>query len=125
MAAERPNERLSGWRKHLEGSPTGAEPFVKTILANHDRRAANFKIVKRRETIVVAGDTAIVEPIALPDAAGSLLVYLPRERWLYLASPSPLHLEYALARAKTLGWAVERYGSSRAMVAPLPPATGR
>jgi len=27
VAAERPNERLAGWRQRLEGSPTGAGPF--------------------------------------------------------------------------------------------------
>jgi hypothetical protein len=90
------------------------------MLANRGLSAKSITVARKRETIAVGADTAILEPIDVPDAPGSLLIYVPRERWLYFTPGSPLQIEIAMRRAKALGWRVEKLGSARGLVQPAP-----
>ena len=77
-------------------------------------------VTRKRETIVVGADTAILEPIDFPAAPGSLLVYLPREHWMYFTSGTAVQTEIAMRRAKALGWRVEKIGTARGLSQPVP-----
>ena len=114
---------LAGRRVPLHVAP-GARPFVATILKNNGRSAAAMTpVAVRGQWLKVDGDSLWVEPIDLPDAPGAALVYVPSLRWAYSAlAASPLHLDYVLARLRERGMPVERIGSARGLVAPLPPA---
>jgi len=90
------------------------------MLTNRGLSSKSITVARKRETIAVGADTAILEPIDFPDAPGSLLVYVPRERWLYFTPGSPLQTEIAMRRAKALGWRVEKLGSARGLAQPAP-----
>jgi hypothetical protein len=101
----------------------GARPFVATILRNHGRSTSAATALDAGHWMRVDGDSLWAEPIDLPDAPGSMLVYVPSLRWAYSASAMlPLQAEYVLARLKGRGWPVERLGSARGLVAPVPSA---
>lgn len=93
---------------------------IAPVFTNRGLSAKSVIAIRKRETIVVGADTAVLEPIDFPDAAGSLLVYVPRERWMYLTPGTPLQLEIAMRRAKVLGWRVEKVGSARGLSQPAP-----
>jgi hypothetical protein len=99
----------------------GAEPFERIMLANRGAPLSAIKVIRAREMLVAGGDTAIIEPVDLPDAPGSLVIYRPREKWLYLNPGLPLQIEAALRHARAEGWQVEHIGSGRGMMQPLPP----
>lgn len=99
----------------------GAMPFLAAILRNHRQPAAATSIVTRAQWRQVDGDSIWVEPMDLPDAAGSLLVYVPSLRWAYSAmAAAPLQVEYLMRRVRDRGWTVERIGSARAISVPAP-----
>ena len=99
----------------------GAMPFLAAILRNHRQPAAAATVVTRAQWRQVDGDSLWVEPIDLPDAPGSLLVYVPSLGWAYSAmAAGPLQVEYLMRRAKERGWTVERIGSARAIAVPAP-----
>jgi hypothetical protein len=65
-----------------------------------------------------------VESIDYPDLAGSLVAYVPSLRWVYSgAATSPLTVDMLVARIRERGWPVDRIGSLRAVVQPLPART--
>jgi hypothetical protein len=67
----------------------------------------------------IDGDSAWVEPIDLPDAARTLLVYVPSARWVYAAAASrPLQEREVLRLARERGWQVEWVGSTAAVARP-------
>lgn len=71
----------------------------------------------------VDGDSLWAEPVALPDAPGAVLVYVPSLRWAYAATAVlPLHLDLVRARIQGHGWDVTRLGTLRGMTVPLTPA---
>jgi hypothetical protein len=92
----------------------GASPFVAAILKNHGRSLTKSAEISRGQWIRMAGDSVWIEPIDLPDAPASLLVYAPSLKWVYSAvATSPLHQRYLLDKLKAHGWTVERMGSIR------------
>jgi hypothetical protein len=93
---------------------------VSPMLTNRGLSPKSVAVVRKRETIVIGADTAVLEPIDFPDAPGSLLVYVPRERWMYFSPGSPLQIEIAMRRAKSLGWRVEKLGTARGLSLPAP-----
>lgn len=102
----------------------GAVPILETILRNHGSRLPAGAPVAQAEWLSVGSDSLWLEPIDLPDASGSLLVYSPTLKWVYSASAfAPLQRGRVLARIRSHGWAVERIGSARGIVAPVPAET--
>lgn len=99
----------------------GAAPFASAILRNHGRSLPKSAEIGRGQWLRMSGDSAWVEPIDLPDAPGSLLVYVPSLKWAYTAvATSPFHQRYVVARLRERGWPVEQLGSLRDVWAPLP-----
>ena len=99
----------------------GAAPFASTILRNHGRALPKSSEIGSGRWLRMAGDSAWVEPIDLPDAPGSMLVYVPSLKWAYSAVAfSPFHQRYVIDRLRQRGWAVEQLGSLRDIWAPLP-----
>jgi len=104
----------------IHASP-GAMPFLATILRNHRQPATAASVVARAQWRHIGGDSLWVEPIDLPDAPGSLLVYVPSLGWAYSAmAAGPLQAEYLMRRVKDRGWTVQRIGSMRAIAVPAP-----
>ena len=102
----------------------GTEPIVRTILRNHGLQTAT-SMVSTGRWLRVDGDSMWVEPIDVPNARGAMLAWVPSLRWLFSgAATSPVELERVLARARERGWAEERIGSARGVVAPVPGAPG-
>lgn len=100
----------------------GATPFIETILRNHGASLPRNSAVTRGDWLRLGGDSVWVEPVDLPDAPGSLMVYLPALRWAYAAiAITPLHQRYVVERLRARGWAVERVGSLRDLWA-VPPS---
>lgn len=92
----------------------GAASFARTILRNHGGSLPAGAEISRGRWLKVSGDSAWVEPIDLPDAPGTMLLYVPSRRWAYASGAvSPLHRRYLLERLKSRGWEVERLGSGR------------
>jgi hypothetical protein len=101
----------------------GAAPFVNAVLRGHAAPSAGVAAIARGRWVQVSGDSLWLEPIDLPDAPGTLVAYVPSLEWVYSASAAnPLHLDLILARARTKGWHVSRFGSARAVTTMLAPA---
>jgi hypothetical protein len=99
----------------------GAVRFIGTILRNHGRSLPRGAEIPRGQWLRVSGDSAWVEPIDLPDAAGSLLLYVPSLKWAYTAvATGPLQQQYVVERIREHGWEVERIGSLRELWAAAP-----
>ncbi len=65
-------------------------------------------------------DSVYVEPIDLPDAPGSVLVYSPRLSWVYTyGARQPLDHAVLRDRIRERGWTVERIGNARSLRQPF------
>lgn len=63
-----------------------------------------------------APDSVYVEPIDLPDAPGSLLVYVPQLSWVYTyGARQPLDQAVLRDHARANGWSVEQMGNARGL----------
>jgi hypothetical protein len=111
---------LSQQQAHLYVGP-GAVPFIATILRNHDRSLPRSAEITRGQWLRMTGDSVWVEPIDLPDAPRSMLVYVPSLKWAYAAlAVSPLHQRYLMDRLRERDWQIEHLGSLRDIWAPVP-----
>lgn len=103
----------------------GAVPLARAVLGRSVLPATMTPIAAAR-WVRVGTDSLWLEPITYPDVRGALAVYSPTYKWLYLAAAgSPMlqaEQDALVARLRAKGMAVERIGSSRAIVAPLPAA---
>ena len=60
----------------------------------------------------------------LPDYPGALVAYVPSLRWAYSGpAATPLYFDMVVARIRDRGWAVDRIGSIRSLVQPIPART--
>lgn len=99
----------------------GAAPFIATILGHSGASLPRGAEVAKGRWLRMGADSAWVEPIDLPDAAGSLLVYVPSLRWAYSAvATGPLQQQYVVERIREHGWEIERIGSLRELWAAVP-----
>lgn len=99
----------------------GAEPFARTMLRNHGEPADLPAMIEGPRTIRIGGEDLHVEAIDLPDARGTLLVHVPGLRWLYAPDAmTALDLGIVMERARERGWTVERVGSPRGLLLPVP-----
>ncbi|HWA15883.1 MAG TPA: hypothetical protein VG817_05600 [Gemmatimonadales bacterium] len=113
-----------GWlvasRKTVRTAPT-FEPVGKTILRNHGQATPAGFAVQRGQWHQLGGDSVWVEPIDYPDAPGALYLYVPALKWAYSGmAMTPLQLAYLTRRLKERGFPVERTGSMRGVLTPLP-----
>lgn len=93
---------------------TGAEPFVRAILRNAGARSADVRVVRSALRLGRGAEQVVLQPIDLPDAPGSLLLYKPSLRWaLAPEATDPLAVRMASQLAEALGWDVERMGTAR------------
>jgi hypothetical protein len=94
-----------------------AEPFVRTILRNAGVSDSVVDVVSARRTLGRGTERVVLEPIDLPDAPGSLLLFKPSIGWLFVPEGvDPLHVRMARERAHALGWSVEVVGTPRGIV---------
>jgi hypothetical protein len=99
----------------------GARPFVDRMIGNTGIAGATPVTVTRPHWIKVGGDSLWIEPIDLPDAPRTALVYSPTLQWVYSANAvAPLQAQYVLDRIRGRGWTVTKFGSVRGVVAPAP-----
>jgi hypothetical protein len=104
-------------------APGEATPMAVTLENWNQPRAAQTVLAKP-QWIRVGGDSLWVEPIDYPDLAGSLVAYVPSLKWVYSgAAVTALNVDLLVARIRERGWAVERIGSVRGVVQPLPART--
>jgi hypothetical protein len=99
----------------------GAEPFVRTMLANRGLGGTPFQIVPAQGMWLVAGaDSLWVETMDLPNSRGATLAWYPALGWLYApAVQTPLDLRLVMLRARKRGWPVELLGTSSALMRPV------
>lgn len=98
----------------------GSEPFVRIMLRNHGRSADMIDVVREPRTLRMGSDSAILDVIDLPDARGSLLVYVPSLSWIYCSSVvTPLDANLVVAHARKRGWRFDRLGTARGLVQPI------
>lgn len=99
----------------------GAATAAGIILRNHGAPAAGYTTMKQGQWLKLSGDSAWIEPIDLPNARGTALVYVPSLKLLYSGSlGTPLDINLLLERAQQRGWQVERLGSPRGLSLPIP-----
>ena len=106
----------------------GAEPLVRTILRHSGGGPhASIAIVRRPQWLRVGSDSLWLEPVDLPDAPGTMMVYSPTLRWLYSAAGvgrpvTQVEQDAMIGRLVARGLRVEWIGNARSIRAPL---TGR
>jgi hypothetical protein len=104
-------------------APGAAAPIAAT-LANWSQPRTAQTVLAKAQWVRVGGDSLWIEPIDYPDLAGSVVAYVPSLKWVYSgAAASPLNVDVLVARIRERGWAVDRYGSIRGIVQPLPART--
>ena len=102
----------------------GAATSMSATLANWNQSRTASTVIAKPQWIRVGGDSLWVEAIDYPDLAGSLVAYVPTLKWVYSgAAASPLNVDVLIARIRERGWAVDRLGSARALVQPMPART--
>ena len=98
----------------------GAKPFVDRMMGNTGINGLAPVTVTRAQWIKVGSDSLWLEPIDLPDAPRTMLVYSPTLKWGYSANAfAPLQQQYLLARLRGRGWTVEKVGSARTISTPV------
>lgn len=101
----------------------GARPFVDQMIGNTGIAGTSPVTVTRPQWLKVGSDSLWLEPIDLPDAPRSLVVYSPSLGWAYSAGAvAPLQVQYLLDRIRGRGWAVTKLGSVRGIATPAPTA---
>jgi len=102
----------------------GAASAMSTTLGNWMQPNSVAKVVSRPQWLRVGGDSVWVEPIDLPDFPGALVAYVPSLRWAYSGlAATPLYFDMVVARIRERGWAVDRIGSVRSLIQPIPART--
>ncbi|HVX89632.1 MAG TPA: hypothetical protein VG940_11925 [Gemmatimonadales bacterium] len=99
----------------------GAKPFVDRMLGNTGIAGTTPTVVARAQWLRVGTDSLWLEPIDLPDAPRTMLVYSPTLKWAYnTAAAAPLQQQYLLRILRGRGWAVEKVGHARAISVAAP-----
>lgn len=102
----------------------GAASAMSTTLGNWKQTRSEAKVVSKPQWLRIGGDSVWVEPIDLPDYPGALVAYVPSLRWAYSGpAATPLYFDMVVARIRERGWAVDRIGSIRALIQPIPART--
>lgn len=98
-----------------------AAPFIQVILSNEGVAVRGVTVVAEGRWVGEGEERLRLEPIDLPDTAGSLMVYSPRLAWVYAPdAATPLDLRMVRERARALGWKLRAIGTARALWSELP-----
>ena len=98
----------------------GAKPFIDIVLKNHGRPTTDVRLIDSPTWLRIGSDSVRIERIDLPNAAGSIVVWVPSKRWVCAPDvTSPLDLRILKERMKLRGWNAEWFGSRRAVRLPL------
>lgn len=101
------------------GIPVHAAPGAMPILRRINGGERGIAGVDSPRWLRVGSDSLWVEPVSAPDFAGTLAVYSPTHRWLWLPfTGSPTHRpdqEAVIARLEARGLMVELLGGPRAL----------
>ena len=98
-----------------------SRPFVDRMLGNTGIAGVSPVTVTRAQWLKVGSDSLWLEPVDLPDAPRTMLVYSPTLKWAYTANAAaPLQQQYLLRALRGRGWTVEKVGHSRAISVPAP-----
>ena len=109
---------LAGEHRNVYVAP-GAVRAAQASVRENGQSEAYVVGVHEGRWLRVGGDSLWAEPIDLPDAPGSLLVYVPSLRWVYSHGMTSLvSRELILRRVREHGWLVSRVGSPVDMAAP-------
>lgn len=113
-----------GWLVGTQRSVAAAPAFqsVGSIMLRNRKLAPRADMtVTRGQWRVLHGDSVWVEPIDYVDAPGAMYIYVPSLKWAYSGvAASPVQLAFLLQRLKARGFAVERTGSIRNVLTPVP-----
>jgi hypothetical protein len=102
----------------------GAASAMSATLDNWKQPRSAAKVVSKPQWLRIGGDSVWVEPIDLPDYPGALVAYVPSLRWAYSGpAATPLYFDMVVARIRERGWAVDRIGSIRSLIQPIPART--
>lgn len=98
----------------------GAKPFIDIVLKNHGRPTTDARVIDAPTWLRIGSDSVRIERIDLPNASGTIVVWVPSERWVWAPdAASALDLRIVAERAKQRGWDAAWFGSRRAMRLPL------
>lgn len=98
-----------------------SRPFVDRMLGNTGIAGVSPVTVTRARWLTVGSDSLWLEPIDLPDAPRTMLVYSPTLKWAYTANAfAPLQQQYVLRAVRGRGWTVDRIGHARTISVPAP-----
>jgi hypothetical protein len=102
----------------------GAVAAMNATLDNWKEPRTAITVVSKPQWLRIGGDSVWVEPIDLPDYPGALVAYVPSLRWAYSGfAATPLYVDMVVARIRERGWAVDRIGSIRGLIQPIPART--
>lgn len=108
---------IAGQHMPVYTAPAG-EAATALSLRNYGAPSAALRVVTHGEWVFAIGahrDSVWMEPIDLPNAPQSMVLYVPSMRWAYssrIAGPADIAIVTSLARRR--GWKIDRIGSPRA-----------
>jgi hypothetical protein len=98
----------------------GAVATLRTV--NHGMQG--LSVVQRAQWIRVGSDSLWLEPVSAPDFAGTMAIYSPTHRWLWLpvvgSRTHQVEVDAVIRRLEARGLRVELLGGIRALVSPRP-----
>ncbi|MEQ9401109.1 MAG: hypothetical protein RJQ04_18225 [Longimicrobiales bacterium] len=96
-----------------------AAPFLDVVLEGAGVAPGAARVIRSPGTVAEAGELRL-EPLDLPDAPGSLVVWWPERGWLYAPdAATPLDVRIVLDHARDRGWRVDALGTARRLWAPV------
>ena len=102
----------------------GSAAAMTATLPNWKLRQSVATVLGKPQWVRIGGDSLWVEPIDYPDFPGALVAYVPSLKWAYSGlAAAPINFDLLVDRIRQRGWNVDRVGSLRGMVQPLPPRT--
>lgn len=94
-----------------------AAPFVRVMLENAGRTPDAFEVLTEGRWLGAGSERVRIEPIDLPDAPGSVMIYAPELGWLYAPdAATPLDIRVVTEKATGLGWNWTALGSAVGLV---------
>ena len=104
-----------------EGVPVfvapAAAPFVRVMLENAGKPSNAFTVLSEGRWFGTGREGLRVEPVDLPDAPGSIMLYAPELGWLYAPdAATALDDRLVSEKARQLGWNWTAYGNATGLV---------
>lgn len=110
-----------GRRRVPTWTAPGSKPFVDRMLGNTGIAGVSPVVVARPQWVKVGSDSLWLQPLDLPDAPRTMVVYSPALKWAYSANAfAPLQQQYIVSAIRSKGWTVEKLGSARSISTAVP-----